>query len=94
MLEGVVVAMRTGSEPVEARSPLRFRLTLALWGLVWAMAGTAVFAMADRIGWAVACGIVVLVAAADAALVVHRMHQGPHWQPGREVPPYRPVGRR
>ena len=93
MLEGVVDAMRTGSEPVEARSPLRVRLTLAIWGLVWAVAGTVIFAEIDRIGWAVACGVVMLVAAADIAVVVHRMHQGPHWQPGRDIPPYRPVGR-
>lgn len=85
--------MRTGSEPVEARSPLRFRLTLALWGLAWAIAGTVVFALFGSVGWAVACGVIVLVAAADAALVVHRMHQGAHWQPGRDVPPFRPVGR-
>lgn len=29
--------MRTGNEPVTARSPLRLRLWLSLWGLIWAM---------------------------------------------------------
>lgn len=29
-------AMRTGSEPTTARSPLRLRFWLSLWGLVWA----------------------------------------------------------
>ncbi|WP_256966746.1 DUF6343 family protein, partial [Streptomyces caniscabiei] len=33
--------MRTGSEPTTARSPLRMRLWLSVWGLIWAIAGTA-----------------------------------------------------
>lgn len=35
------MAMRSGNEPVTARSPLRLRFWLGVWGLVWAAAGTA-----------------------------------------------------
>ncbi|MET8678020.1 DUF6343 family protein [Streptomyces sp. NPDC004647] len=86
--------MRTGSEPSEARSALRMRFGLAAWGLVWALAGTVIFAEIGHLGWAIACGVVAAIAAVDLIVVVHRMHQGPHWQPGRDVPPYRPLGRR
>ncbi|MGP4004188.1 DUF6343 family protein [Streptomyces sp. 8N706] len=88
------MAMRTGSEPSEARSPLRLRMGLAAWGLLWALAGTVIFAELSRIGWAVACGVIALLAAVDVVVVAHRMHQGPHWQPGRNIPPYRPINRR
>ncbi|MDQ1014357.1 DUF6343 family protein [Streptomyces afghaniensis] len=87
--------MRTGSEPMTARSPLRARLWLSVWGLVWATFGTVVFALVGRPGWAVACGVLWLVVAVSMAVVLRRMHQGSHWQPGREVPPYvPPEGRR
>ena len=33
--------MRTGSEPATARSALRARFWLSVWGLVWAVFGTA-----------------------------------------------------
>lgn len=42
--------MRTGSEPATARSALRARFWLSLWGLVWAIFGTAVFALTGQIG--------------------------------------------
>ncbi|MFE3324025.1 DUF6343 family protein [Streptomyces sp. NPDC059176] len=82
--------MRTGSEPATARSPLRLRFWLSVWGLLWAAAGTAVFALAERPGWAIASAVLCLIASADLMIVVHRLHQGPHWQPGRDVPPYQP----
>jgi hypothetical protein len=80
--------MRTGSEPTQARSALRLRLGFTVWGLLWAIAGTAIFASVGRPGWAIACGVVALIAAADLGVIVHRIHQGAHWQPGRNVPPY------
>ncbi|MGW0532742.1 DUF6343 family protein [Streptomyces sp. NPDC003032] len=83
---------RTGSEPATARSPLRMRFWFSVWGLVWAAFGTAAFALTGRTAWAVACGVLLLVVAADLAWVVHRMRQGPHYQPGRDVPPYDPPG--
>ncbi|MEV6739830.1 DUF6343 family protein [Streptomyces sp. NPDC051104] len=86
--------MRTGSEPTTARSALRARFWLSLWGLVWATFGTVVFALLGRPGWAAACGALWLVVAADMTLIVRHIRQGPHWQPGREVPPYPPPERR
>jgi len=85
--------MRTGSEPVQARSPLRLRLALAVFGLVWAVGGAVGFAVAHHPGWAAVFAVLALLAAADAAVVVHRMRQGAHYQPGRDVPPYRPADR-
>ncbi|MFC7978381.1 DUF6343 family protein [Streptomyces cinereoruber] len=82
--------MRTGSEPVTARSPLRMRFWLSVWGLLWAAFGTVAFALVGRPGWAAACGVLFLVVLVDLVLVVRRMRQGPHWQPGRDVPPYDP----
>ncbi|MER5961767.1 DUF6343 family protein [Streptomyces sp. NPDC002057] len=82
--------MRTGSEPATARSPLRMRFWLSVWGLLWAAFGTAAFALVGRPGWAVACGVLFLVVVCDLVMVVRHLRQGPHWQPGRDVPPYDP----
>ncbi|MEU6853267.1 DUF6343 family protein [Actinacidiphila alni] len=82
---------RTGYEPVQARSPLRLRLGLAVCGVVWATAGAVGFALAAQPGWAGVLAAVALLAAVDALVVIRRMRQGPHYQPGRGVPPYRPV---
>ncbi|MDQ0830295.1 hypothetical protein QF032_002139 [Streptomyces achromogenes] len=86
--------MRTGSEPTTARSALRMRLWLSLWGLAWAVFGTAAFAVVGRTGWAAACGVLWLVITVDVVVVVRHLRQGPHYQPGRDVPPYRPPERR
>ncbi|MFD7627231.1 DUF6343 family protein [Streptomyces sp. NPDC059851] len=85
--------MRTGNEPVNARSPLRLRFWLSLWGLVWAAAGTVLFSLAGRPGWAAACGVVAVLAAVDMTVVARHIHQGPHYQPGRNIPPYEPPRR-
>jgi hypothetical protein len=82
--------MRTGSEPATARSALRARLWLCVWGLVWAVFGTAAFALVGRPGWAAACGVLLLVVSAVMAMVLRHIRQGPHYQPGRDVPPYPP----
>lgn len=84
---------RTGYEPTQARSPLRLRLGLAVCGVVWGIAAAVGFALVAQPGWAALCALIAVVAAVDTAVVVHRMHQGPHYQPGRDVPPYRPVER-
>ncbi|MFC4499152.1 MULTISPECIES: DUF6343 family protein [Streptomyces] len=86
--------MRTGSEPTTARSALRMRLWLSVWGLVWAVFGTAAFALAGRPGWAAACGVLWLVVTVDLTRIVKHIRQGPHYQPGRDIPPYRPPERR
>ncbi|MDN3296732.1 DUF6343 family protein [Streptomyces ficellus] len=82
--------MRTGSEPRTARSPLRTRFWLSVWGLIWAGAGTAAFALAGRPGWAAACGLLCVVILVDLGFIVRHIRQGPHYQPGRDIPPYEP----
>ncbi|SDP28695.1 DUF6343 family protein [Actinacidiphila guanduensis] len=82
---------RTGYEPVQARSPLRLRLALALVGVVSGAAAAVGLALVGQPGWAAVCAAIALIAAIDAGVVVHHIRQGPHYQPGRDVPPYRPV---
>ncbi|KQX83443.1 MULTISPECIES: DUF6343 family protein [unclassified Streptomyces] len=82
--------MRTGSEPMTARSALRMRLWLALWGLAWAIFGTVAFAVVGRPGWALACGVLWLVITVDLTMILRHRRQGPHYQPGRDIPPYLP----
>jgi hypothetical protein len=86
--------MRTGNEPRTARSALRARLWLSVWGLVWTTLGTAAFAAVGRTGWAVACGVLWLIVVTDLVMVLRHLRQGSHYQPGRDVPPYRPVDHR
>jgi uncharacterized protein DUF6343 len=85
-----VATMRTGSEPVTARSALRARFWLSVWGLTWAVCGTVAFALVGLTGWAVVCGLLSAVIIADLAVIVRHLRQGPHYQPGRDVPPYPP----
>lgn len=84
------MVMRTGSEPSTARSPLRMRLWLSLWGMIWAVLGLTAFVVTGRPGWAAACGVLLVVTATDLCLVVRHLRQGPHYQPGRDIPPYEP----
>ncbi|MFD3653856.1 DUF6343 family protein [Streptomyces sp. NPDC058620] len=84
------MSMRTGSEPGTARSPLRMRLALALFGLTWATFGVIAFALTGRPGWTAACGVLMVLTLADAAIIVRHIRQGPHYQPGRDIPPYEP----
>lgn len=86
--------MRTGNEPLEARSALRTRRVLALWGLLWTAAGTAAFIAVGRPGWAAACAVAAVVAATDLLIVRRHIREGPHYQPGKDVPPYEPVSSR
>ncbi|MEU6401883.1 DUF6343 family protein [Streptomyces sp. NPDC046985] len=82
--------MRTGNEPTTARSALRARWWLSLWGLLWAAFGTVVFVLVGLPGWAAACAVLWLVIAVDFTLIVRHIRQGPHYQPGPGVPPYSP----
>ncbi|MFJ2258288.1 DUF6343 family protein [Streptomyces sp. NPDC087844] len=86
--------MRTGSEPATARSALRARLWLSVWGFVWAIVGTALFALVGRTGWAVACGVLWLIVTVDLAMILRHLRQVPHYQPGPGIPPYPPPDRR
>jgi Family of unknown function (DUF6343)/Protein of unknown function (DUF3099) len=82
---------RTGDEPMHARSALGLRLGLTLAGLVcWAGAAVVMLVVGERVIAAV-FGAVAVLAGVNAAVVVHRIRQGPHWQPGRTTPPYRPL---
>jgi hypothetical protein len=83
--------MRTGDEPTHARSALRLRLALTVFGLVCAVIGAVVVA---SLGGAVAATVFVvlgLVALVDLGVVVARIRQGPHYQPTPAVPPYHPA---
>jgi membrane glycosyltransferase len=66
------------------------RLWLSVWGLAWAVFGTVAFSLAGRFGWAMACGVLSLVVAVDLTMILRHIRQGPHYQPGRQIPPYRP----
>ncbi len=83
--------VRSGDEPIHARSPLRMRLTLALVGLANGLAGVILFALlgSQPLTWAFAA--LCVIASINVAVVVHRIRQGPHYQPGPGIPPYRPV---
>jgi hypothetical protein len=88
--------MRTGDEPRHARSPLRMRLALAAFGLVCSVAGVVAFAVAGSPGWELGFAALGLVALVNLLVVAAHLRQGPHYQPGRDIPPYRPAdsGRR
>jgi len=83
--------MRTGSEPVTARSPLRLRLGLAGLGLGCSV--LAVPALAGRVALPVvgAFAAVAVIAAVDVVVIVRRIRQGAHFQPSPAIPPYHAV---
>ncbi|MGW1022561.1 DUF6343 family protein [Streptomyces sp. NPDC002577] len=83
--------MRTGSEPMTARSPLRMRFWLSVWGVIVTVAGTVAFVLAGRPGWAAACAALWLITIIDMAVILRHIREGPRYQPGRDVPPYPPV---
>jgi hypothetical protein len=83
--------IRSGDEPLHARSPLRLRLGLALVGLANGIAGTIVFALLHSPPLVGLFLVLCAVALINVAVVAHRIRQGPHYQPGPGVPPYRPV---
>lgn len=81
---------RTGSEPVTARSALRLRFWLSVWGWLWAAGGSIAFALTGRPGWTAACAALWLIITVDMGMILRHIHQGPHYQPGRDIPPYEP----
>lgn len=83
--------MRSGDEPVHARSPLRLRLVLASGGAVcWGVTAVAL-AVAGAGPWALVCAVGTVLALLNVLVVVRHLRAGPHWQPGPDVPPYHPV---
>jgi hypothetical protein len=83
--------MRSGDEPTHARSPLRLRAGLAAFGLATAIAGMVVFAYLHSVGWVLACGVLALLSVVDLVVISAHIRGGAHYQPGPDVPPYRPV---
>ena len=83
--------MRTGNEPMTARSPLRLRLGLAIFGAVASAAAAIVSGVFGYSGFAAVFAVVAAVACLNAAVVGIRIRQGPRFQPGPDVPPYEPV---
>lgn len=82
---------RTGDEPAHARSALGLRLGLTLAGTVLWAGASALMLSAGMVAPGVVFAVIAVVSAANAAFVVHRIRQGPHFQPTRSVPPYRPL---
>ncbi|MFC7216620.1 DUF6343 family protein [Streptomyces polyrhachis] len=82
---------RTGDEPIHARSPLRMRFWLALWGTALMIALTVGFALTERPGWAAGTAALAALTAVDLLLIRRHIRQGPHYQPGPDIPPYAPA---
>jgi hypothetical protein len=83
---------RTGDEPTHARSPLRARLTLACTGLVNGLIGVGIFGFWLRsLPFLAFFAALALLAAGNIVVVLVRIRQGAHYQPGPAVPPYHPV---
>ena len=81
---------RSGDEPMHARSPLRLRLALTGFGLLAAIAGIVVFALVDVPALMGVFAAFAALSIVDAAIVLRHINAGADYQPGREVPPYRP----
>ena len=83
---------RTGDEPTHARSPLRARLLLAFVGLANGLLGIGIFGFWLRtLPFLAIFAALTLIAVVNIVVVLKRIRQGPHFQPGRDVPPYHPV---
>ena len=83
---------RTGDEPSHARSPLRMRLVLACLGLVNGLLGVGIFGFWLRtLPFLVCFAALTAISLVNIVVVLVRIRQGAHFQPGRDVPPYHPV---
>jgi hypothetical protein len=91
MTRSDVRRIRSGDEPMHARSPLRMRLVLASVGLASAIAGVVFFVVEHAPAYVAACAALGVIAVSDIVIIIRHLRQGPHWQPGRDIPPYRPV---
>ncbi|MBT0772123.1 DUF3099 domain-containing protein [Kineosporia sp. J2-2] len=83
--------MRTGDEPDTARSALRLRLGLAIFGLLFSVLAAGLLAGRVALPVVLMFAAVGLVAVVDVAVVLRHLRQGAHFQPGPQVPPYRPL---
>jgi len=83
---------RTGDEPSHARSPLRMRLVLACSGLANGLLGVGIFGFWLRtLPFLAFFAALSLLSLGNIVVVLRRIRQGAHYQPGRDVPPYHPV---
>jgi len=83
---------RTGDEPSHARSPLRMRLVLACMGLANGLLGVGIFGFWLRtLPFLVFFAALAVFSLGNIVVVLVRIRQGAHYQPGRDVPPYHPV---
>ncbi|HLK43891.1 MAG TPA: DUF6343 family protein [Thermoleophilia bacterium] len=82
--------IRSGDEPMHARSPLRLRLVLAAFGLACAIAGVVLFAILGSVGFIVLFAVIGAIAVVDTAIIVRHIREGEDFQPGPEVRPHRP----
>ncbi len=64
---------RLGFPP--ARSALRFRLILALFGLVVSVAATVIFAVYGPVALAVLCGLLILITIVDLVIIRRRIRR-------------------
>ncbi len=83
--------MRSGDEPVHARSPLRLRFFLAASGACCWATGAVALGIYGAGTWSIGCGLVALLATVNTLVVARHRRAGPHWQPGPNIPPYRPA---
>lgn len=83
--------MRSGDEPTHARSALRPRLWLAGFGFVDAVGGVIVFSWLGSGPFVLLSLVLGVVSGVNLVVVARHIRQGPHYQPGRTIPPYRPV---
>ncbi len=79
--------MRSGNEPMTARSPLRLRLALASFGVALGTAVAVAAGVAGDMPLAILFAVIAIVACVNVAVVIIRIRQGPRYQPGRDVPP-------
>lgn len=70
-----------------ARSPLRLRLTLAIFGVLASAAAAIGLALTRHSGLAVVFAVIAAAACLNIIVVVVRIRQGSRFQPGRDVPP-------
>lgn len=82
--------MRSGNEPMTARSPLRLRLGLAIFGSLASAALAIVFGLVGYTGLVIVFAVIAVIACVNIAVVIVRIRQGPRFQPGRDVPPLPP----
>lgn len=77
---------------MHARSPLRMRLVLACVGLANGLIGVGIFGFWLRtLPFLVFFALLSAVALVNVVVVLVRIRQGAHFQPGPGIPPYRPV---